>query len=128
MKNLLCAMLFVLSAAAFAADEHAFADISQKDLTAAIAAKSAVIIDVNGSDSYKDGHIPTAVDFEAKQKDLASILPKDKSALIVAYCGSPQCPAWHQAASAVSALGYTNVKHFVGGISGWKESGAPVEK
>ena len=128
MKTLFCALLVLLSAAAFAADEHTFADISQKDLTAAIAAKSAVIIDVNGSESFKDGHIPSAVDFEAKAKDLAAILPKDKNALIVAYCGSPQCSAWHSAATAVAALGYTNVKHFVGGISGWKDSGAPVEK
>jgi rhodanese-related sulfurtransferase len=133
MKPLLLA-LFILSAAvasaasAASAAEKDFAAITQKELTDAIAAKSALVIDVNGSDSYKDGHIPTAIDFEAKEKQLAAVLPADKSALIVAYCGSPQCPAWKQAADAVSALGYTNVKHFVGGISVWKDSGAPVEK
>ena len=86
------------------------------------------IRDSNGTDSFKDGHIPTAIDFEAKASHLADNLPSDKHALIVAYCGSPECPAWKQAASAVAALGYTNVKHFVGGISGWEKSGAPVEK
>jgi rhodanese-related sulfurtransferase len=130
MKPLLCALfiLTALAASAASAAEHEFAAITQKELTEAIAAKSALVIDVNGSDSYKDGHIPTAIDFEAKEKQLAAVLPKDKQALIVAYCGSPQCPAWKQAADAVSALGYTNVKHFVGGISGWVNSGAPVEK
>ncbi len=129
MKPLILA-LFIISAAvsAVSAADHEFAAISQKDLTDAIAAKSALIIDVNGTDSFKDGHIPSAIDFEAKEKQLAAALPQDKGALIVAYCGSPQCPAWKQAADAVSALGYTNVKHFVGGISGWKNSGAPVEK
>lgn len=127
MKSLLCALFVVMATVACAA-EHEFADISQKDLTDAIAAKSALVIDVNGTDSYKEGHIPSAIDFEAKAAALADSLPKDKTALIVAYCGSPQCPAWKQAASAVSALGYTNVKHFVGGISGWEKSGAPVEK
>ena len=101
--------------------------ISQVALTKAIADKSATIIDVNGTESYRDGHIPTAVDFYAT-KDFASVLPKDKGALVVAYCGSESCGAYRQAAEAATKLGYTNVQHFSPGIKGWKESGAKVEK
>jgi rhodanese-related sulfurtransferase len=127
MKTALFAMLFALSSVAFAAD-GAFGDIAHKDLTAAIAAKSVVVIDVNGTDSYKSGHIPTAIDFEASQKELAAKLPADKNALVVAYCGSPQCPAWKSAAKAVAALGYTNVKHYTGGLSGWKNEGGELQQ
>jgi rhodanese-related sulfurtransferase len=102
-------------------------DISFADLTKAIADKTATIIDVNGSDSFASGRIPGAIDFEAT-KDLASKLPADKSALIVAYCGGPSCGAWKQGAKAAKALGYTNVVHFSGGISGWKSAGGTVEK
>lgn len=101
--------------------------ISQVALTQAIADKTATVIDVNGTDSYKAGHIPSAVDFYAT-KDLKSVLPADKNALVVAYCGSEQCGAYKKAAEAAMKLGYTNVQHFSPGIKGWKESGAAVEK
>jgi rhodanese-related sulfurtransferase len=125
MKTAILALLFAVSSTAFTAE---FADITHKDLNAAIAAKTVVVIDVNGSDSYKDGHIPTAIDFEAKEKELVKSLPADKSALIVAYCGSPECPAWKSAATAVAALGYTNVKHYTGGLAGWKEAGGKLQQ
>lgn len=101
--------------------------ISQAELTKAIADKSATVIDVNGTESFKAGRIPTALDFDAI-KDLGAALPTDKGALIVAYCGSEHCGAYKKAAEAATALGYTNVKHFAPGIAGWKKSGAPVEK
>ena len=101
--------------------------ISQDVLTKAIADKSVTVIDVNGTETYKEGHIPTAVDFYAA-KDWKSALPKDKSALVVAYCGSEYCGAYKQAAEAAKKLGYTNVQHFSPGIKGWKESGAAIEK
>lgn len=55
------------------------------------------------------------------------MLPKDKSALVIAYCGSPMCGAWHEGAEAIAALGHTNVKHFKGGIKGWREAGGAIE-
>ena len=125
MKTALLALLLTVSSTAFAAE---FADISHKDLTGAIEAKTVVVIDVNGSDSYKAGHIPSAIDFETKEKELAKLLPADKNALVVAYCGSPQCNAWKSAAKAVAALGYTNVKHYTGGLSGWKEAGGKLQQ
>lgn len=135
--TLATAMCVALSAAlAFAADdtkkdekkESKVPDISIKDLKKAIDAKKVTVIDVNGTDSYKDGHIPTAIDFEAKKDKLKDVLPKDKDALVVAYCGGPQCMAYKAAAKAAIAMGYTNVKHLPAGISGWKEAGEKTEK
>jgi rhodanese-related sulfurtransferase len=126
MKTALFALLFTVSSFAYAAD-GAFGDINQADLAKALAAKAVTLIDVNGSESFATGRIPGAIDFESAGKMLVSKLPADKSALIVAYCGGPQCPAWQSAAKAVAALGYTNVKHYSGGISGWKEAGGKLE-
>lgn len=125
MKHFILALALCFAATGFAAD---FADITHVEMLAVIKAKSAVIIDVNGSDSYKAGHIPGAIDFEANEKAIAKSLPADKGALVIAYCGSPQCPAWKDAAKAASALGYTNVKHYSGGISGWKDAGGEMQK
>ena len=104
-----------------------FPDISHEELAKAVESKTVAVIDVNGSESFKQGRIPGAIDFEAKKDQLANLLPADKGTLVVAYCGGPMCKAYKEAAKATAALGYTNVKHYSGGISGWKKSGAAVE-
>ena len=104
-----------------------FPDISLADMKKAVADKSATIIDVNGTASYKEGHIPGSIDYTANKTDLASKLPADKGALIVAYCGSEKCGAYAQAAEAAKKLGYTNVQHFKPGLAGWKAAGEPLQ-
>src|SRR6185295_18020859 len=42
-----------------------FADISISEVKALSESKKAVIIDVNGSESYAKGHVPGALDFAA---------------------------------------------------------------
>jgi rhodanese-related sulfurtransferase len=127
MKKTLLA-LFVSSLVAVSAFAGKYPSISHDELKQAVADKSATIIDVNGSESYKAGRIPGAIDFASVGRDLAMVLPADKNALIVAYCGSPSCGAYARAAEAAVKLGYTNVKHYSGGISGWKEAGEATEK
>src|ERR1043165_9169419 len=126
MKKLLTLLAAVICAANVQAGE--FPDISITELKSAIAEKKVTVIDVNGSDSFKAGHIPGAIDFVANKADIAKQLPSDKGALVVAYCGGPTCGAYAAAAKKAQALGYTNVKHLSAGISGWKEAGAPLEK
>lgn len=110
------------------AEKYPYPDLSIKELKSAIEKKQVTVIDVNGSDSYKQGHIPGAIDFEANAEKIEKVLPKDKDALIVAYCGGPQCMAYQAAAKKAKSLGYTNVKHLSAGISGWKGAGEKVEK
>jgi len=126
MKKLLALALSVIAAGVVLADSS-YPDISLADLKKAIAQKKVALIDVNGSDSYKEGHIPGAVDYETQAGKLADVLPKDKGALVVAYCGGPACNAYKAGASKAAALGYTNVKHFTAGISGWKSAGEATE-
>jgi len=105
-----------------------YPDISVAELKSAIAEKKVTVIDVNGSDSYEKGHVPTAIDFSSSKDELASKLPSDKNALVVAYCGGPSCGAYVKAANAAKELGYTNVKHLSAGISGWMQAGEKTEK
>ena len=127
MKKFLVTIL-ALVAAPIAMLAAEFPDISIAELKKAIAEKKVTVIDVNGGESFKNGHIPTAVNFAAVQGDLASALPKDKDALIVAYCGGPSCNAYTRAANAATKLGYTNVKHLSAGISGWLQAKESTEK
>jgi rhodanese-related sulfurtransferase len=121
----LCAIAITGAAFVFAGD---YPDISVAELKKAIAEKSVTVIDVNGATSYKNGHVPTALNFAEVKDSLASKLPADKGALIVAYCGGPSCSAYTRAANAAKELGYTNIKHLSVGISGWMQAGESTEK
>lgn len=124
-KSLLILALLFFSLNAFAGS---FPDISLDSLKAGIAAKKVTLLDVNGPVSFANGHIPGAIDYSTHTADLASVLPSDKGALIVAYCGNEHCGAYARAAEAARKLGYTNVQHFKPGIAGWKAAGEPTEK
>ncbi len=118
-------MALALAVSAYAGE---FQDISVKEVKSLAKSKKAVIIDVNGSESYKKGHVPGALDFDAIKDNLGAKLPADKDTLVVAYCGGPKCMAYQAAANAASKLGYKNVKHMSAGISGWKAAGQKMEK
>lgn len=127
MKKLLATLcaLALTSVAVFAGD---YPDISIAELKKAIADKKVVVLDVNGSTSYKNGHVPTALNYAEVSASLASALPADKDALVVAYCGGPACHAYTKAADAAAALGYKNIKHLSAGISGWLQANEATEK
>src|SRR5690349_16420491 len=64
-------ILSLCAVALFACSVYAahYPDITIKDLKAAMAQKSVTLLDANGSDSFKEGHIPGAIDYTAT-KDL----------------------------------------------------------
>ena len=127
MKKFLAIISCVLVSASFTfAGEYP--DISITEMKDAIKSGKVTVLDVMGSGSYKKGHVPTAIDFKGNSKNISVLLPKDKGALIVAYCGGPSCKAYKAAAKAAEALGYTNVKHMSAGISGWAQAGEKMEK
>jgi len=121
-------LLALLATAAIAGSVYAgeFPDISVSELKAAIEKGKVTVIDVNGAASYKNGHIPSAIAYAAGQ--IEGKLPKEKDALVVAYCGGPTCNAYSKAAKEAQKLGYTNVKHLSAGIAGWKAANEKLEK
>jgi rhodanese-related sulfurtransferase len=127
MKYLL-ALVCALVVSSVAVAEDKYPDISHEELKEAIAKKTVTLIDVNGSKSYEKRHIPGALDYTKIKDEIASKLPKDKNALIVAYCANENCTAYQRAAKAAKDLGYTNVKHYSKGIMGWEDAGEKTEK
>ena len=125
MKKILTLCAAALLATAVYAGEYK--EITIKELKADLAARKVTLLDANGSETWAEGHIPGAIDFAASQDKLASVLPKDKGALVVAYCGGPKCKAYQAAARAAEKLGYTNIRHLTAGISGWKDAGEKTE-
>ena len=69
---------------------------------------------------YDKGHIPTAISIPDTYFDkFKDQLPKDKSKLVVFYCGGLHCKLSHKSAAKAIALGYTNVKVFAEGYPAW---------
>lgn len=100
-----------------------YGEVTKAQLKSMIKKKSVFVIDVNSKSSFKDpkNRIDSAINYAMNADKLGKVLPKNKSKLIVAYCGGPSCSAWKMAAEKACELGYRNVKHFKGGISGWKK-------
>jgi rhodanese-related sulfurtransferase len=47
---------------------------------------------------------------------------------IIVYCGGPTCPQSLEAAQKLTALGYTNVRAYEGGLEEWKKAGNKIER
>lgn len=133
MKSLI-ALSLIVSSAAFAAkpvhtaekcdnDAH-YPEITKaelKELTVQAEKNEAAIIDVNSKDTFTaENSVTNSFNYAAHKADFAKMLPANKDAPIVAYCGGPKCQAWKKAAKEACKLGYTNVKHYKDGLQGWK--------
>ena len=123
-RYLIPAAAALLAVSVYAAQ---YPEISIPELKTAMSDKKVVLLDANGTETWAKGHIPGAIDFSTAKDKLASVLPKDKSTLVVAYCGGPKCRAYEGAAKAAEKLGYTNIKRLTAGISGWNEAGEKTE-
>ncbi len=70
--------------------KHDLPEISIADVAAGLDAKQLTVIDCNGEDTRKKhGVIPGAILVEDEEKFPASVLPSDKKAKLVFYCGGP---------------------------------------
>lgn len=67
-----------------------FGDISIKDLKKHMAAGTVTIIDCLPYGMYQNAHIPGATHLrDTRKAGLETVLPADKGALVVTYCGGP---------------------------------------
>lgn len=119
LHNIILEVAAAKSTVADCKKEELYPVVSKREVETLVKNKSAVIIDVNSEESFKKSHIPGAIHYLAVEKNFANILPAEKSAEIVAYCGGPMCTAWQKAARKACELGYTNIKHYKDGIKGW---------
>lgn len=107
--------------------EKSYPALNLEGLARIVETREATVVDANGSESFAEGHIPGALDFEAMATSLPVGLPRDLNAAIVVYFGGPRCMAWKRAAIALSDLGYTRISHFPGGLQEWQAAGKPME-
>jgi len=85
--------------------------------------KDVMIIDARPyKPKYVKGFIPGAVSMSySKFDEKIDLLPKNKDALLIFYCGGLKCKLSHKSAKKAVALGYTNVKVFAKGFPEYKK-------
>ena len=89
--------------------------------------KDLVLVDVLAEMYYRHSHLPGAINVPANAiRDRAPELVPDKDAEIVVYCMDPPCEASERAARELAAMGYANVRDFVGGKKDWIGAGLPA--
>jgi rhodanese-related sulfurtransferase len=83
----------------------------------------ALIIDARPALKYNVGTVPGALSIPFQQFDaLKGLLPADKSAQVIYFCGGFKCNLSHKSAKAARELGYTNVVTFAAGWPAWKKA------
>jgi rhodanese-related sulfurtransferase len=89
--------------------------------------KKSVLVEALPADDFRKLHLPGAINIPADQvRNLALELLPNKDVEVIVYCAGPQCHASREAANQFAAMGYSNVRHYVGGKEDWINAGLPV--
>ncbi|MDB4521915.1 rhodanese-like domain-containing protein [Gammaproteobacteria bacterium] len=84
------------------------------------------LFDARPTKVFDCGYLPTATSAFPDGKDFLSVLPEDKGALLVFYCGGPTCPFTGKAIKKAQEAGYTNLKGFQAGLPAWNKAKLPL--
>ncbi|MGB5225933.1 MAG: rhodanese-like domain-containing protein, partial [Arenicellales bacterium] len=84
------------------------------------------LFDARPTKVFDCGYLPTATSAFPDGKDFLSVLPEDKTALLLFYCGGPTCPFTGKAIKKAQEAGYTNLKGFQAGLPAWNKAKLPL--
>lgn len=86
-----------------------------------------LLVDTLPEQSFAKGHLPGAVNIVSDEilQRAPEILP-DRNATVVVYCASAACKRAGLSAERLASLGYTQVRHYVGGKKAWVDAGLPL--
>jgi rhodanese-related sulfurtransferase len=91
--------------------------------------RKSILVEALPAAQFHKLHLPGAINMPADQiRSLAPDLLPNKDVEVIVYSADPTCPASRQAGDELTALGYSNVRHYVGGKEDWIKAGLPVVK
>ena len=97
-------------------------NIDHDELVQAVEQKACVLVDVREPHEYQGGHVPGAVNHPLSTFDPAN-LTQGKPVVLICQAGGRSGKALRQALSA----GRQDVRHYPGGMNGWRARGGPVD-
>jgi rhodanese-related sulfurtransferase len=93
-------------------------DIGHDDLQRALEEGTAVVVDVREPYEFAAGHIAGALNLPLSSFQPED-LPQDRTPVLICQVGARSAAALRQAVGA----GVANVRHYPGGMSGWRTLG-----
>ena len=102
--------------------------ITRDELKAGLDAGTIIAVDALPESYYAQQHIPGALNLLSDDVPAraAELLP-DRDAAIVTYCSNTACGNSGHVATALTKIGYTNVRKYAEGIQDWVKAGLPTE-
>ena len=85
-----------------------------------------VLLDVRGTEKYRAGHVPGAVDLAHRKIVAAKLAAYPADTIFVTYCAGPHCNGAARAAIRLAQLGRP-VKIMAGGVTGWLDEGFALQ-
>ena|SRR3972149_9432318 len=104
--------------------DHISAEKLKKDIDAR---KEITVVNVMDKESFQDCRIPSSINIPYKGDMHKAVEGWDEDSYIVVYCASQECNASKEAFKKLSAMGFSNVYRYAGGMQEWKEKGYPTE-
>lgn len=119
--------LFALPALAGEKEATPVGETPMDEVEKELAAGECYVYDANSKSTRDEqGVIAGATLLDSYSEYELSLLPADRGADVVFYCGSTRCTASDKAAVRAIDAGYTNVTVMREGIKGWKSAGKPT--
>ncbi|MBU1686976.1 MAG: hypothetical protein KJ589_06460, partial [Proteobacteria bacterium] len=85
------------------------------------------VFDARNPEEYQEVHIRGAASLPQKEfAEYATLLPQNKSQLIIFYCNGIKCGKSKKAAKEAIARGFRNVLVYAEGMPVWEEKGMPI--
>lgn len=85
------------------------------------------LIDSRTKQEYNEAHIIRAINIpDKKLQDNLSLLPANKSDLLIIYCNGVKCGKSKRLALQLEPLGYGNIRIYAEGIPVWEERNLPL--
>lgn len=91
--------------------------------------KEMVVLDARSKPYFDGTLLPLAkwVPVDSSEETIKSTIPS-KDSLVVVYCAGVKCPASGWLYDKLTAMGYTNVYEYHGGLDDWMSKGFPTVK
>ena len=85
-----------------------------------------VLLDVRSPEAFDRAHVPGSINVPHRTMTKERMARFADGRLLVVYCAGPHCNGANKAAVRLASLGYP-VKEMIGGVTGWRDEGFPLE-
>ena len=97
-------------------------EIAHDDLAEALKSRSCMLVDVREPHEFSAGHVPGSVNHPLSRFD-PHRLPAGKPVVLICRSGARSASALSRA----RAAGLTAVRHYPGGVTGWRSAGGQLD-